>query len=131
MGVPMIAPQGQVTVRAWGGSVLDKRLWYLLAGTRGGLNRGRILKTLRERPLNANDLSGRLGLDYKTVRHHLDVLRENDCVMTLGSEGYGLLYTLSPRLQSHFEDFEAIWRRLESHGELGKEQNRMGSIETA
>jgi DNA-binding transcriptional ArsR family regulator len=127
----MIAPQGQVTVRAWGGSVLDKRLWYLLAGTRGGLNRGRILKVLRDRPLNANDLSGRLGLDYKTVRHHLDVLRENDCVMTLGNEGYGLLYTLSPRLQSHFEDFEEIWRRLAAQGELGKEKNRLGSIETA
>jgi len=51
--------------------------------------------------------------------------------MTLGNEGYGLLYTLSPRLQSHFEDFEEIWRRLEAHGELGKEQNRFESIETA
>lgn len=127
----MIAPQGQVTVRAWGGSVLDKRLWYLLAATRGGLNRGRILTILRERPLNANDLSSRLGLDYKTVRHHLDVLRDNDCVMTLGNEGYGLLYTLSPRLQSHYEDFEEIWRRLESEAELGKVQNRVGSIDSA
>jgi len=129
--VPMIAPQGQVTVRAWGGSVLDKRLWYLLAATRGGLNRGRILQVLRERPLNANDLSGRLNLDYKTVRHHLDVLRDNDCVMTLGNEGYGLLYTLSPRLQTHFEDFEEIWRRLEAQADLGKERNRLGSIESA
>jgi len=127
----MIAPQGQVTVRAWGGSVLDKRLWYLLAGTRGGVNRARILRVLRDRPLNANDLAGRLGLDYKTVRHHLDVLRENDCVMTLGNEGYGVLYTLSPRLQSHFEDFEQIWRRLESQVELGKGQNRVPSMESA
>jgi len=127
----MIAPQGQVTVRAWGGSVLDKRLWYLLAGTRGGLNRGRILQVIHERPMNANDLSGRLGLDYKTVRHHLDVLRENDCVMTLGNEGYGLLYTLSPRLQTHYEDFEQIWRRLETEADLGKERNRIGSLETA
>lgn len=127
----MIAPQGQVTVRAWGGSVLDKRLWYLLAGTRGGLNRARILHLLRDHPCNANDLAGRLGLDYKTVRHHLDVLRENDCVMTLGNDGYGVLYTLSPRLQSHFEDFELIWRRLEAQAELGKEQNRLSSLKTA
>ncbi len=126
----MIAPQGQVTVRAWGGSVLDKRLWYLLAGTRGGINRARILRTLHERPLNANDLAGRLNLDYKTVRHHLDVLRENDCVMMLGNEGYGVLYTLSPRLQSHFEDFEQIWRRLEPTIELGKEQNTHPSMKT-
>ena len=127
----MIAPSGRVSVRAWGGPVLDKRLWYLLAGTRGGLNRGRILRILRDRPLNANDLAGRLALDYKTVRHHLDVLRENDCVMTLGNEGYGVLYTLSPRLQSHFEDFEQIWRRLGARVELGKEQNRVSSLKTA
>ena len=126
----MIAPQGQVTVRAWGGSVLDKRLWYLLAGTRGGVNRARILRILRERPVNANDLAGRLALDYKTVRHHLDVLRENDCVMTLGNEGYGVLYNLSPRLQSHFEDFEEIWRRLEAHVELGKGRNNLSTFET-
>ena len=117
-------------MRSWGGSVLDKRLWYLLAGTRGGLNRARILRSLRDCPLNANDLSGRLELDYKTVRHHLDVLRENDCVMTLGNEGYGLLYTLSPHLQNHFDDFEEIWRRLENHVELGKVQNRPGPMET-
>ncbi len=127
----MIAPQGQVTVRAWGGSVLDKRLWYLLAGTRGGLNRARILHLLRDRPCNANDLAGRLSLDYKTVRHHLDVLRENDCVMTLGNDGYGVLYALSPRLQSHFEDFELIWRRLGAQAELGKEQSRLSSLKTA
>ncbi len=127
----MIAPQGHVTVRAWGGSVLDKRLWYLLAGTRGGVNRARILRILRDRPLNANDLAGRLGLDYKTVRHHLDVLRENDCVMALGNDGYGVLYTLSPRLQSHFGDFEEIWRRLEPQVNLGKEQNRLSTLKTA
>ena len=126
----MIAPRGQVTVRAWGGSVLDKRLWYLLAGTRGGLNRARILHLLRERPCNANDLAGRLALDYKTVRHHLDVLRENDCEKTQGNDGYGVLYTLSPRLQSHFEDFELIWRRLAAQAELGKEQNTLSPLKT-
>jgi len=35
-------------------------------------------------------------------------------VMTLGNESYGTLYSLSPRLQVHFEDFLEIWRRIES-----------------
>ena len=126
----MIAPQGQVTVRAWGGPVVDKRLWYLLAGTRGGLNRARILHALHDRPFNANDLAGRLGLDYKTVRHHLDILRDNDCVMALGNEGYGVLYNLSPRLQNHFGDFEEIWRRLEPRVELGKGQNSLRPLKS-
>jgi DNA-binding transcriptional ArsR family regulator len=97
-----------------GSTALDRRLWYLIAATRGGINRARILRTLHERPYNANDLATHLVLDYKTVRHHLEVLHENDYVMTSGKEGYGTLYSLSPRLQVHFEDFLEVWRRIET-----------------
>ncbi len=109
----MGVPQRRLPDSGWSPRLTDKRLWYLIAATRGGINRARILRTLHDRPYNANDLATQLALDYKTVRHHLDVLRENDCVMTLGSEGYGTLYSLSPRLQVHFEDFLEIWRRIE------------------
>jgi DNA-binding transcriptional ArsR family regulator len=114
MGFSMDVPQRTYPQDGWGRRFMDKRLWYLIAGTRGGINRARILWTLHDRPYNANDLATRLALDYKTIRHHLDVLRENDCVMTLGSESYGTLYSLSPRLQVHFDDFLEIWRRIES-----------------
>src|SRR5438132_8973707 len=93
---------------------MDRRLWYFIAGTRGGINRARILWILHDRPHNANDLATQLTLDYKTVRHHLDVLHENDFVMTLGGEGYGILYSLSPRLQVHFEEFLEIWKDRKS-----------------
>lgn len=93
----------------------DKRLWYIIAATRGGINRARILHALRERPHNANDLASLLHLDYKTIRHHLDVLRENDCVMLMGDNSYAALYSLSPRLQFHFDEFLEIWKRID-HG---------------
>ncbi len=109
----MPAPRPALSKNGGARGFMDKRLWYLIAATRGGINRARILRTLHDRPYNANDLAGQLGLDYKTVRHHLQVLRENDCVMTLGNEGYGTLYSLSPRLQVHFDDFLKIWRRIE------------------
>lgn len=127
----MIAPQGHAVPKGWGGVSLDRRLWYLIAGTRGGINRARILWSLRNRPHNANDLAGFLGLDYKTVRHHLDILRENDCVMTLGNEGYGMLYALSPHLQTHFEEFLDVWRHMESRFDLGKERNTPGPMEAS
>lgn len=114
----MPAPRPTLSKNGWARGFMDKRLWYLIAATRGGINRARILRTLHDRPYNANDLAGQLGLDYKTVRHHLHVLRENDCVMTLGNEGYGTLYSLSPRLQVHFDDFLEIWRHIE--GRLGE-----------
>ncbi len=53
---------------------MEAALWYVLSGTRGGANRARILRALDERPRNANQLAEDLDLDYKTVRHHLEVL---------------------------------------------------------
>ncbi len=92
---------------------MDKRIAHLIIGTRGGPNRGRILLLLRSGPRNANAIAGELHLDYKTVRHHLDILRENDLVMSAsGQSDYGTLYTLSPRLQMHYEEFEIVWRKL-------------------
>jgi predicted ArsR family transcriptional regulator len=93
--------------------VLNRRLWHLIAGTRGGVNRAKIIWFLHDRPSNANAIAGHLGLDYKTVRHHLDVLRANDVVMSGGvGNGYATMYSLSPRLQTHFEEFLEIWARF-------------------
>ena len=92
---------------------MDKRLWHLIVGTRGGLNRAKIIHLIRARPYNANALAAALGLDYKTVRHHLKVLTENDVVMASRDQTYGTLYFLTPRLQTHYEDFLEIWQKLE------------------
>ena len=98
--------------------MLNRRLWHLIAGTRGGINRAKIIWFLRERSANANVLSESLGLDYKTIRHHLDVLRANDIVMATGSgNGYATAYSLSPRLQTHFEEFLEIWARFRGVGQ--------------
>src|SRR2546430_17565446 len=108
----MRVPQPTLSPNGWGRHPMDRRLWYLIAGTRGGINRDRILWILHDRPHKANDLATQLALDYKTVRHHLDVLHENDFVMRLGDEGVRTLYSLSPRLPVHFEDFLPICQRL-------------------
>jgi len=87
---------------------LEQLLWYLLAGTRGGWNRIRILDALRERPYNAHQLAELLGLDYRTIRHHLDLLTENHVLARPTGEAYGSLYFLSGLLQGHLEIFERI-----------------------
>ncbi len=86
---------------------MEKALWYLLAGTRGAENRVRIVTALDDRPRNANQLADHLGVDYNTVRHHLDMLREHDVVETGGSD-YGKLYFLTDRFDRHRETFEQI-----------------------
>lgn len=91
---------------------MEGTLWYVLTGTRGGENRIRILQALDERPRNANQLSGDLELDYKTVRHHLDVLLDNDIVVKSGEE-YGAVYLPSDRVRANWDTVEDIFERVE------------------
>jgi DNA-binding transcriptional ArsR family regulator len=91
---------------------MEKALWYLLAGTRGGENRARIIRTLDERPRNANQLAEHLEVDYNTVRHHLEMLRDHDVVET-GGDDYGKLYFLTDRFERHRDAFEEIIDHVE------------------
>ena len=86
-------------------------LGWLIAGTRGGATRARIIETLRETPQNANQLATQLGMDYRTIRHHLKVLEKNRLITTAG-EGYGITYFLSPAMEEHYEVFEEIVNRM-------------------
>jgi len=96
-------------------SELRRVLWFLLGGARGGENRARILFELRERPSNLNQLSNKLGLDYRTVTHHVDILKRNALVISQG-EKYGMSYSLSPLLESNFGTFTEICSKLDLLG---------------
>jgi DNA-binding transcriptional ArsR family regulator len=87
-------------------------LWWLIAGSKGGVNRARIILALHGRPYNANQLTQLFHLDYKTIRHHLDVLHRHHVITSMG-EGYGTMYFLSDPMKTHFEDFLEIWKQIE------------------
>lgn len=90
---------------------LKRLLWYVLGGARGGENRARILHELRTRPCNPNQLATKLRLDYRTVVHHINVLRQNSLVA--GEAGkYGAALFLSPRLERNIALFEEICSEL-------------------
>lgn len=86
---------------------MEKALWYLFAGSRGGANRVRIVRDLADRPRNANELAERLELDYNTITHHLDMLEEHDIVEPGGND-YGQLYFLTDQFERHWDTFEEI-----------------------
>ncbi len=90
---------------------MKRLLWWLIAGTKGGINRAKIIVALKERPYNANQLAEVLDLDYKTVRHHIDVLLDNKIITTSG-EKYGAMYFLSKNMEENFELFEEIWNKI-------------------
>ena len=86
---------------------MEAALWYVLTGTRGGPNRVRLLRAVDERPRNENQLAADLDLDYKTVRHHLDVLVDNDIVQSSGDD-YGAVYLPTDRVRDHWNTVEDI-----------------------
>ena len=86
-------------------------LWWLIAGSKGWENRGRIRLELNKRPYNANKLAEKLSLDYKTIRHHIDVLNENNLVESTG-EKYGALYFLSDEMEKNYKVFLGIWEEF-------------------
>ena len=94
---------------------LRRLLLYLISATRGGPVRAVIIATLKEEPMNANQLAQRLGHDYSTIKHHLDVLMENKLVEPVGGK-YGQLYFLSSAFQENYGDF------LEILDKIGKRQ---------
>jgi DNA-binding transcriptional ArsR family regulator len=94
-------------------SAVRRILWWVFTGNRGGPNRARIIIAIKERPLNANQLSQLLGMDYKTIRHHLSVLMKNRLILEVG-EGYGSMFFISPELEQNYEEFKGIWERIGS-----------------
>ena len=86
-------------------------LGWLIAGTRGGPTRAKIIGTLKETPQNANQLATTLGMDYRTIRHHLDVLQKNKIITSVG-EGYGMTYFLSQTMEENYGLFEEIMKGL-------------------
>ncbi len=89
-------------------AAVKQLLWYLIAGTRGGANRARIIEALRARPYNAHQLGEALGLDYRTVRHHLGLLTRNGLLTRPAGDAYAAPYFLSSVLEANFADFEAV-----------------------
>ena len=83
-------------------------LWYLVAGTKGGETRGRIIELLDKTPSNANRLAEILNLDYKTVRHHIRVLEKNNIITAINKGNYGAVYFLSEIMNANIGIFDEI-----------------------
>ncbi len=87
-----------------------------MEASRGGPTRARILLLLRDLPLNPHQLARKLGLNYRTVLHHLEVLEKNGLVERLG-DGYGAPYMLTEEASRNWSVVEESINRV-----LGEEK---------
>jgi len=92
-------------------------LWFVFAGSRGGLNRLKLVSILKNTPLNANQLAKEMDLDYKAIQHHARVLEKNNIITKVG-EKYNVTYFISNFLEANMESFNEIANKLEKANNL-------------
>ena len=86
-------------------------LWSIVAGTRGGINRAKILNLIAATPMNANKIATVLNLDHKTVAHHVKILSKNELVVKAEKE-YAAEYALSTIMEENKEVLEEIMQKI-------------------
>ena len=82
-------------------------LWSVFAGSKGCINRVKVVLQLKKTPLNTNQLSEQLGLDYKVIERHLEILEKNELVTKVGDR-YGSTFFLSSMLESNLNLFDEV-----------------------
>lgn len=82
-------------------------LFFIFASSRGGENRVKIMSALQKSPRNANQLANELGLNYRAIQHHIEVLEKNNIIVKVG-EKYGATYFLSTFFESNIETYNEI-----------------------
>ena len=87
-------------------------LWFVFMGSKGGLNRIRLISNIRNKPLNANQLAKEMNLDYKAIQHHVGVLEKNNLITRVGDK-YGATFFMSTFLEVNIEAFDEIVSKLE------------------
>lgn len=97
-------------------------LWWLLVGSAGGFNRTRIIQEIITTPRNANELATLLKLDYKTTRHHLEMLEKNRLITPIGNK-YGTLYFPSEFLEENMHFFKEIYGTI-SKNEINTKRSK-------
>ena len=97
---------------------MRKTLSYLILGQKGGHNRIKMINLLNDRPYNLNQLAEIMSLNYRTIKHHMDILLKNEVVSSSKTGGYGEVYFLTPDMEGNMEEFQDIIKKFEKSKKL-------------
>jgi len=95
---------------------IKRLLWYVFASTKGGITRVKIMSHLKNTPSNKHQLAKKMGLDYKSIEHHIKTLEKNNLVTKVGNN-YGVTYFPSILFEEGHEVFDEIVSRLNKVGD--------------
>lgn len=96
---------------------VDKHHYELFSsvftGMKGKYTRMRIICAITENPMNTLNLSEKLGLDYKTVKHNIKVLEKNNLISRKGT-GYGDMFFPTDLITANLSTLYAVIRKVEA-----------------
>ena len=92
---------------------MDELFSSVFTGMGGRYTRMRILCAITENPMNTMKLSKKLGMDYKTIKHSIDVLEKNNLIQREGG-GYGDMFFPSELISSNLPTLYSVIRKVET-----------------
>ena len=97
-------------------------LGWLIAGTRGGSNRARIIEVLRQSSPNASQLAAVLKISYKTAKEHCEILEKNHLVTATAVKSGTTTYALSESMQENYLAFEKLLKKIDERSKSSKDK---------
>ena len=73
-----------------------------------------LIELLRNRPYNINQMAEKLGLNYRTVKHHVDILLKYQLINSSKTGGYGDVFFLSPDLEGNMPTYDSIVKKIDT-----------------
>lgn len=92
---------------------MEEIVLWLFMGSRGGVNRAKIVNLIHQKPCNTYQITKDLNLNYKTVKHHLELLVKNKIVKCNKEVKYGAIYFLTSEMKRNYKIFDEIYENLE------------------
>ncbi|MCH9041659.1 MAG: winged helix-turn-helix transcriptional regulator [Thaumarchaeota archaeon] len=96
---------------------IDKHMYKffssIFTGMGGRYTRLRIICAITEDPMNTMELSKKLNLDYKTIKHNIKILEKNNLIVREGT-GYGDMFFISEIIPSNLPTLYYLIRKVEA-----------------